>query len=317
MEKRVLQLVKLAILLKASDIHIEQKDSNVEIKLRVVDGFKKIKTSFEDLKLISYLQYIAKLDVGNRLKPQTGQFEIVVDKNIVALRFSYINNNGVISTVLRVLNTTLEISLETLSLDENDLQYFRDLLLLKEGLVIFSGPTGSGKTTTLYTLLRYFKNRKIITVEDPVEVTSDLYLQLQINEKADFDYNAAIKQILRHDPDVIMIGEIRDEIAAKAALRAANTGHLVLTSIHAPSCKLVINRLIDLGIAKHQLQVVLKQIYNQRLFKTEGGKGVLYEIWNEQELEHYFKKEENSKHFIPLSEKIVQAISKKKIIVEN
>lgn len=314
MEKRIIELVSLAIMLNASDIHLTQKQQEMSIEIRIIDKFKKIKVVDEDLKLIRYLQYISKLDVGNFLKPQTGQFELYINKSLVSLRFSILNNLGVTNAVIRILNSKLPIDINNLNIFDSEIKHFKDLLNYKEGLIIFSGPTGSGKTTTLYTLLDYFENKKIITIEDPIEVYKDKYLQLQINEQANFSYNAAIKQILRHDPDVIMIGEIRDEIAANAAIRAANTGHLVLTTIHASNCEVAIKRLLDLGIKKHQLSSILKQLYNQRLFKRKtNGKGGIYEIFDEKQISYYFKNDKTSKEFVTLQQKIEQAKNEDRI----
>lgn len=138
---------------------------------------------------------------------------------------------------------------------------------------MFSGPTGSGKTTTLYTLLNAVQNKKIFTLEDPVEVVNEKYVQIQINEKQHMSYADGIKQLMRHDPDIIMIGEIRDETAAKMAVRCALTGHLVVSTIHSFSCVSTILRMLDLGVEKYQLKDVLKGISSQRLFeKTNGEK---------------------------------------------
>lgn len=316
MEKRIVELVKLALLFKASDIHLTLRQDEIKIEIRVMDEFKKVKTNIQDFKLIRYLQYIAKLDVGNNLKPQTGQFELYIDNELISLRFSLINNLGITNAVIRILNPKTILNIYNLNIFSDEVIYFEKLLNLKEGLVLFSGPTGSGKTTTLYTILESFSSKKIISIEDPIEVYKDQFLQLQINEQANFDYNAAIKQILRHDPDIIMIGEIRDEIAAKAAIRAANTGHLVLSSIHASNCEVAIKRLLDLGVKKHQLQVVLKQVYNQRLFKTSiKQKGGIYEIFDEQQLQYFFKNNCTNQNFISISKKIEQAKKEKKIEV--
>ena len=113
--------------------------------------------------------------------------------------------------------------------------FFKKMLKKPNGLFLISGPTGSGKTTTLYTLLNSIKNKKIFTIEDPIEIYSNRFIQIGINESINLGYDEAIKQVLRHDPDIIMIGEIRDEITAKMVVRAANTGHLVISTIHAAS----------------------------------------------------------------------------------
>ncbi len=155
------------------------------------------------------------------------------------------------------------------------------------GLVLISGATGAGKTTTAYAIMKYLQevqNKTIITLEDPVECYIKSFLQIPINEHNGMTYERGLKEILRHDPDVIVIGEIRDQIAAKQAIRAALTGHLVITTIHATSCLGTIHRLLDLGISLDELSQVSHGIINQRLIYHEDGKKALYDILQGDEL---------------------------------
>lgn len=305
MEERLLALLRLAIKFNATDIHFEEKYSEITIDMRINGSFHRVKSKIGDDKLIRYLQYLSNLDIGKLLQPQTGQFEMEVDGTLLSLRFAVINNVNYTNGVLRILNSKIKIDAENLSLFKSQNEYFKSLLEEDSGLIVFSGPTGSGKTTTLYSLLKSVKNKKIFTIEDPIEVYNDNFIQLQINETTGFDYEEGIKQILRHDPDIIMVGEIRDQKAAKMAVVAANTGHLVLTTIHASSSKSVISRLTELGVNENHLYEVLLCLTNQRMMITsDNNKAVLYEIMNKEEIEYYKENKKNSDNFISLKNQI-------------
>lgn len=228
MEERLKEIITEAIKLNASDIHISERFNEVRIDIRSNGRFMLVKKSVKDQRLIRYLQYLSNLDVGSPLRPATGSFETIIDNNIIPIRFSYLNNSQGIYCVLRLLNNTSKIELEDLSDEKEVLDEFNKIIQKRNGLILFSGPTGSGKTTTLYSILRAFKNKAIYSIEDPIEVIQENLIQLPVQEEMGFGYGECIKQILRHDPDVIMIGEIRDEKAARMAIRAANTGHPVL-----------------------------------------------------------------------------------------
>lgn len=309
MEERLLAILRLAIKYNATDIHFLLKGVSISIEMRINNEMRRLKTKYNDDKLIRYLQYLANLDLGKQLEPQTGHFEMKVDDSNLSLRFAVINGYNYCNAVLRILNHNLNFSPDSLSLVKEQNDYFKEILQRKNGLIVFSGPTGSGKTTTLYTLLKSRRGAKIYTIEDPVEIYCDDFIQLQINEAIGFDYDAGIKQLLRHDPDIIMIGEIRDSKAAKMAVVAANTGHLVLTTIHSSSAASAITRLIELGVDKEHLYEVLISISNQRmLFNTKTSKKqVFYETMDEKEIKYLKEYGKNSNKFISLHNQIEKA----------
>ena len=309
MEQRLLAILRLAVKNNASDIHFSQKYDQVEIFMRINDVIRKVKRNEKDDRLIRYLQYCSNLDVGTLNTPQTGQFEKLLDDNVLSLRFAVINTYNSTNGVLRILNSNLKVKADSLSKIENQNKYFKELLKRDNGLVLFSGATGSGKTTTLYSLLKSVEGSIIYTIEDPIEVINDRFVQLQINEKIGFDYEAGIKQIMRHDPDIIMIGEIRDDKAAKMALRAANTGHLVLSTIHASSCASSISRMVDLGVSEEYLyEMLLCLVHQKMIINRSGEKTVIYEIMTKEEIDYFRLNKKNSSDFLSIDYQIRKGI---------
>lgn len=311
MEERLLALLRLALKYNATDIHFMMRYQEVDIDMRIDGICRKVKGKFEDYKLIRYLQYLANLDVGNIMTPQTGQFEMEVDGNLLSLRFAIINKVNYSNGVLRILNSKIRVSADSLSGIEKQNLYFKALLNRGCGLILFSGPTGSGKTTTLYSLLKAVRNKKIYSIEDPIEVYHDNLIQLSVNEAMDFDYAEGIKQILRHDPDIIMIGEIRDEKAAKMAVVAANTGHLVLSTIHTSRASGCISRLVELGVNEEHLYENLLCVSNQRMLvnRKNHEKVVLYEIMDRKEIEYFRQNKRNSDEFYDIEKQIRKGIA--------
>lgn len=305
MEERLIELLELALKYKATDIHFEKRYSNVSIKMRVDGSLKTVKAKPEDDKLMRYLQYRADLDVGKLLIPQTGGFEQVIKNQIISLRYAVMVSNNIVDGVLRILESGLNLSVNNLSKLDNQNKLFKELIQMDSGLVLLSGPTGSGKTTTLYSLLKTRKKSKIYTIEDPIEVMNDNFIQLQVNEDLGFDYAEGIKQILRHDPDVILIGEIRDEKSAQMAVAAANTGHLVFSTIHASRAATCISRMIDFGVNEDHLYEVLICLSNQRmLYDQNHNKIVMYELMDKDEIDYYRKHKCNSDTFLDINKQI-------------
>ena len=284
MKDKLDKLLNYAAKKKATDIHFSRRRNKLEVTVRGIDGISVIKDKDIDIYLFNYLKYIANLDLGSSSLPQSGNFTIRYHNNNLYFRFAYMKSNDAESGVLRILNNHEKINIDELSKIKKQNEQFKKWCMLRSGLIIFSGPTGSGKSTSLHAMLEYIAMSniyKIVTLEDPIEIESENYLQFQINERINFSYEEGIKQILRHDPDVIMIGEVRDEVSAKMLVRAALSGHMVFTTIHAKSCKEAIKRLVNFGIDENDLKDTLTGLTNQRIFisKREKNKRLcVYEI---------------------------------------
>ncbi len=317
MENRLKEILKIALDYNVTDIHFslfERAKETVVIEMRVNGKIYQLKPHQDDNKLFHYLMYRANLDLSSIYLPQTGSFEQEVCQQHLALRFAIISSYHYTNGVLRILNNHALLKTTDLSNDEDVKKYLGSITGHRTGLFIFSGPTGSGKTTSLYTILNECEGKKIFTLEDPVEVVNEHYIQLQVNEKQHMSYADGIKQLMRHDPDIIMIGEIRDQEAAEMAVRSALTGHLVVTSLHASSCISAIYRMLELGVSQFQLQDVLCGVSNQRLFDcAKGGKTGIYEFMNREEVNYWFANKTTSKEFVSLRERILRAIQNQEI----
>ncbi len=310
MNERLLEILRIALAYRVSDIHFSlAENGGTVIEMRVDGKIRQLKSGEKDGRLFHYLMYRANLDVSSVFEPQTGSFEITVDGIRLSLRFAIMSAWQRTSGVLRILNSTSGITIDSLSKDETVLRWMKRILEMKNGLIIFSGPTGSGKTTALYTILDAVKERKIFTLEDPVEVIHENYVQLQVNEKQ-MGYAEGIRQLMRHDPDIIMIGEIRDSLAANMAVRSALTGHLVVTSLHSFSCVGAIGRMIELGVERAALRSVLRGVSNQRLFMDAQGKRTgIYECLDENGIAYWFEKQSLPEGFKDIETKIAEAAS--------
>lgn len=253
-----------------SDIHISAYQNVYRIYFRYLGELVLTKTIplAQGERVIAYFKYITNMDVGEKRKPQSGSCHKTIQQRFIELRTSTISNyKGQESMVIRLL----KMNRETMQLTHyfpTELQKIYQLLDKKQGLVIFSGPVDSGKTTTIHALLRRKYDEKavqIMTLEDPVELTDERFLQTEVNVMAGVDYDDLIKASLRHHPDILMIGEIRDEKTAKMAIRASLTGHLVVATIHAKSCFGVIERLSDLGVSLNTIKEALSGVVSMRL----------------------------------------------------
>ena len=293
MKRLLSQLLFEAQKNKATDIHFMINSMYQKCELRGIYGFVEFKDE-RILQLFHYLKYCANLDLGNQSIPQSGTFELDLDEKKTYFRFSCIHLHQSQTGVLRILNNHPILSIDDLSKKKSQNTIFKRWCNLRTGLILISGPTGSGKTTTLHVILEEIAKRKklkIITLEDPIEIVSDNYVQLQINEKINFTYEEGIKQLLRHDPDILMIGEIRDEKSAEMAYRAALSGHLVFTTIHSKSATEAIKRLLELGLTKENLSDTLTAVVNQRLYPSINRKErvCIYEILSNETLKEYLE----------------------------
>jgi len=263
-------LIEDAWSMNVSDIHFVPKINDAVVQYRLDSELFNKQTIPKDVceRLISHYKFLAGMDIGERRRPQNGAITLNLKGININLRLSTLPTPYNESLVIRILPETPTYSLANLSLFPTMTTKLLSLLKHSHGLIIFTGPTGSGKTTTLYSLLHATKklfNRNIITLEDPIEKQSEDVLQVQVNEKAGITYAHGLKAILRHDPDIIMVGEIRDSETAKIAVRAAMTGHLVLTTMHTRDTQGAIYRLLEFDVSLQEIEQTLIAIAAQRL----------------------------------------------------
>ncbi len=242
-------------------------------------------------RIVSYYKYLAALDISERRKPQNGSFQKIVEQNHFAFRVSTLPSAYLKeSLIIRLLLQNHAFPLTSLSYSECAAQKLTKLVENKQGILLFCGATGSGKTTSLYSLIHHCTSvlhRHVISLEDPVENNQVNLLQIQVNERAGITYATGLKAILRHSPDVIMIGEIRDQETAKIAIEAALTGHLVLSTIHAKDSVSCLYRLIDLGVSQEELRQTVIGIVAQILIQIQQqqeGRKALFEILSDDYL---------------------------------
>jgi len=222
------------------------------------------------LPLVSRIKIMAQMDIADRLRPQDGRARVSVNGSRVDLRVSTLPASYGEKVVIRILDTrSTVLSLDGLGLLSDEAKRLNDLVSLREGIVLVTGPTGSGQTTTLYSALRQIQQRavNIVTVEDPVEYKIQGIVQVQVNEKAGLNFANALRSILRQDPDVILVGEVRDKETAGIAVQASLTGHLVLSTLHTIDAASSVARLVDIGVEPYKIAAALKGVVAQRLLR--------------------------------------------------
>src|SRR5579885_601418 len=264
---------------RASDIHVETRDQEVAIKYRI-DGvlhyaMPPIAKDWHST-ILSRLKVMSELDIAERRIPQDGRFRVRYKSRLIDFRVSIMPTIHGEDAVLRVLDKEsmsekfAKLSLDVVGFSDNDLVKFRRYIKEPYGMVLVTGPTGSGKTTTLYAALSEIKNDedKIITIEDPVEYQIKGITQIPVNEKKGLTFARGLRSILRHDPDKIMVGEIRDQETAQIAINAALTGHLVFTTVHANNVLDVLGRFLNMGVEPYNFVSSLNCILAQRLVRV-------------------------------------------------
>lgn len=269
------QVLKDAIELRASDIHLEPFEDELRIRYRIDGVLQEVPVPAQVKRfqpaIVSRVKILSHLNIAEKRLPQDGRIKIRLDESEVDIRVSVIPMLHGEAVVMRLLrqNSTLR-GMDELGVDRRDLKAFRKVLALPHGIILVTGPTGSGKTSTLYTALNEINDsvRKIITIEDPIEYQLKGINQIQVSEKAGLTFARGLRAILRHDPDVLLIGEIRDRETAQIAVQASLTGHLVFSTLHTNDAPGALTRLVDMGVEPYLVASSLEAVLAQRLVRV-------------------------------------------------
>lgn len=267
-------ILKQAIHAEASDIHLEAFERKSVVRFRVDGNLRDIVDMRRDLHaaLVSRIKIMASLDIAEKRMPQDGRISLRIGGKAIDIRVSTLPTSHGERVVMRLLEKNYErLDLKTLGMADDTFTSFDQLIHRPHGIVLVTGPTGSGKTTTLYGALLRLRNKtnNIMTVEDPIEYNLDGIGQTQVNSRIDMSFARALRAILRQDPDIVMIGEIRDIETAQIAVQASLTGHLVLATLHTNDAPSAITRLIDMGIEPFLLSSTLLGVLGQRLVRLK------------------------------------------------
>jgi type II secretory ATPase GspE/PulE/Tfp pilus assembly ATPase PilB-like protein len=259
---------------RATDIHIEPYEEKIRIRYRIDGELAPLIIPPELIQfkssIISRLKIMAHLDIAERRLPQDGRIKIKVNDCKLDMRISTLPTPYGESVNIRLLSSKIGETIANLGFHQDDIRHINTIISRSHGLVLVTGPTGSGKTSTLYTCLNSLNqdNRKIITIEDPVEYNLEGITQMQVKPKIGFDFARGLRSVLRHDPDIVLIGEIRDSETAEIALRSALTGHLVFSTLHTNSAAQAVTRLMDMGIERYLIADSLECVIAQRLVRV-------------------------------------------------
>jgi len=265
-------LIYSAVREGASDIHIEPDEGKVRVRYRV-DGrlYEKMKLPFKVLPaVVSRIKIMASLDISERRLPQDGGIHVVMEGRPIDLRVSTMRGQSGEKVVIRVIdNRSVLVNMEKLGFSYETLKQWRSIITKPNGIVLVTGPTGSGKTTTLYSVLKELNSDEvnICTIEDPVEFNLPWVNQFQVSERIHFTFSSALRALLRQDPDIIMVGEIRDPETARIAVQAALTGHLVLSTLHTNDAPGAITRLLNIGVEPYLIAAAVEGVLAQRLVR--------------------------------------------------
>src|SRR5882762_9634955 len=275
-QRPVVRLVDLiiseGILSCASDIHIEPEEGGVAVRYRIDGVLRQVMKIPRQagLPLISRIKIMSSLDIADRMRPQDGRARVAVNGQPIDLRVSTLPAAQGEKVVIRILDSRATVkSLESLGFNPGETEAITALLQNHEGVILVTGPTGSGKTTTLYSMINQIKTEgvNIVTVEDPVEYRMQGIVQVQVQEKAGLTFGSALRSILRQDPNVILVGEIRDKETAQIAVQASLTGHLVLSTLHTNDAANAVTRLVDIGVEAYKIAAALRGVVAQRLMR--------------------------------------------------
>ncbi|KXH87445.1 competence type IV pilus ATPase ComGA [Sporosarcina sp. HYO08] len=276
-EHKCFQLLEKAIQFEAADIHLVPTREGYSIAFKKDAKLHRSGTIPPQVavRMISFYKFLSSLDISDRRKPQSGSFHKQIQGENYSFRVSTIPSIYLESVVIRLQKHDKIVPLDELCIEPKWADQFRQVVTKQQGLILLTGPTGCGKTTTIYSLTAHCVNelhRHVITLEDPVENNHAHLLQVQVNERSGITYASGLKAILRHSPDIIMIGEIRDRETAKIAVEASLTGHLVLTTVHAKDPIGCFYRMMDFGISLEELRQTIICISSQRLTRDVSGK---------------------------------------------
>jgi len=269
------QVLRDAIELRASDVHLEPFENELRIRYRIDGVLQEVPVPAQIKRfqpaIVSRVKILSHLNIAEKRLPQDGRIKIRLANNEVDIRVSVIPMLHGEAVVMRLLrqNSTL-LGMGELGLDPRELKSFRRVLALPHGIILVTGPTGSGKTSTLYTALNEINDsvRKIITIEDPIEYQLRGINQIQVSEKAGLTFARGLRSVLRHDPDVILVGEIRDQETAQIAVQASLTGHLVFSTLHTNDAPGALTRLVDMGVEPYLVASSLEAVLAQRLIRV-------------------------------------------------
>lgn len=286
-------LLQTAIAQSASDIHIEPSTMSIRIRFRIDGILHDYQAIIDDhlvSRMIARLKILARIDIAEKRVPQDGKFRFSTDKNSIDLRVSTFPTMYGEKVVIRILDRASQIiALDTLGFSKNTLERFQQLLHKPQGFILVCGPTGSGKTTTLYAALATLNvpEKNIITLEDPIEYDIKGITQGQVNPEMGFTFAKGMRALLRQDPDIVMVGEIRDKETAQIAHEAAMTGHLVLSTVHTNDSASVIMRLMDMGVEPYLINASLHGVLAQRLARKICQQCKIEMVPNEQETKFF------------------------------